>query len=93
MAQRRSDPAPSRGPARRLALLLVAVTIGAAIGDAFEVLSGLAAGDEVVVRGNERLRPGQDIAPSGGDRPPGGASSSGEDAPAAKADDGEAERG
>lgn len=69
------------------------VTIGAALGDAFEVLSGLAAGDEVVVRGNERLRPGQDIAPSGGDRPPGGASSSGEDAPAAKADDGEAERG
>lgn len=39
------------------------VEIGRAIGDAFEVLNGLAAGDEVVVRGNERLRPGQDIAP------------------------------
>ena len=39
------------------------VEIGRAIGDAFEVLSGLQAGDEVVVRGNERLRPGQDIAP------------------------------
>lgn len=40
------------------------VEIGRAIGDAFEVLSGLAPGDEVVVRGNERLRPGQDIAPT-----------------------------
>lgn len=40
------------------------VQIGRAIGDAFEVLSGLDAGDEVVVRGNERLRPGQDIAPT-----------------------------
>ncbi len=55
-----------------------AVTIGAAIGENFEVLSGLARGDEVVVRGNERLRPGQDIAPiaaggpSQGERPSGG---------------------
>ncbi len=40
------------------------VEIGRAIGNAFEVLSGLAPGDEVVVRGNERLRPGQDIAPT-----------------------------
>ena len=39
------------------------VTIGAALGDTFEVINGLASGDEVVVRGNERLRPGQDIAP------------------------------
>lgn len=38
------------------------VEIGRAIGDAFEVTSGLAEGDEVVVRGNERLRPGQEIA-------------------------------
>lgn len=54
------------------------VQIGRAIGDTFEVLSGLAPGDEVVVRGNERLRPGQDIAPmpaqGGGGRPPSGAS-------------------
>lgn len=42
------------------------VTIGMAVGDGFEVLSGLAPGDEVVVRGNERLRPGQPIAPAGG---------------------------
>ena len=41
------------------------VTIGASLGNTFEVLSGLAPGDEVVVRGNERLRPGQDIAPVG----------------------------
>ena len=47
------------------------VTIGAALGDTFEVLSGLAPGDEVVVRGNERLRPGQDIAPMGAGGPPG----------------------
>lgn len=46
------------------------VEIGAALNNSFEVLSGLSEGDEVVVRGNERLRPGQDIAPSG---PPQGA--------------------
>lgn len=40
------------------------VTIGAPSGNRYEVLSGLARGDVVVVRGNERLRPGQDIAPS-----------------------------
>lgn len=39
------------------------VEIGRSFGDMFEVLSGLAPGDEVVVRGNERLRPGQEIAP------------------------------
>lgn len=38
------------------------VEIGIAIGDRYEVLSGLGAGDLVVVRGNERLRPDQDIA-------------------------------
>lgn len=39
------------------------VEIGVALGDRFEVLSGLTDGDIVVTRGNERLRPGQDIAP------------------------------
>lgn len=39
------------------------VEIGVALGDRFEVLSGLAEGDVVVTRGNERLRPGQEIAP------------------------------
>lgn len=43
-----------------------AVDIGVALGDRFEVLGGLAEGDVVVTRGNERLRPGQDIAPMGG---------------------------
>ncbi|MFY0691731.1 MAG: efflux RND transporter periplasmic adaptor subunit [Paracoccaceae bacterium] len=46
------------------------VEIGSALGDRYEVLSGLTEGDIVVVRGNERLRPGQDIAPrpiAGGD--------------------------
>ena len=38
------------------------VTIGAAIADRFEVLSGLEPDMIVVVRGNERLRPGQAIA-------------------------------
>ncbi len=42
------------------------VQIGVALGDRFEVLDGLAEGDVVVTRGNERLRPGQDIAPMGG---------------------------
>ncbi|MEL7115827.1 MAG: hypothetical protein AAGP08_09590, partial [Pseudomonadota bacterium] len=41
------------------------VEIGIALADGFEVLSGLTKGDEVVIRGNERLRPGQPIAPSG----------------------------
>ncbi|MCR9125467.1 MAG: efflux RND transporter periplasmic adaptor subunit [Rhodobacteraceae bacterium] len=40
------------------------VSIGVPLGDRYEVLDGLAPGDLVVVRGNERLRPGQDIAPS-----------------------------
>lgn len=40
------------------------IQIGRAIGNRFEVLSGLQPGTEVVVRGNERLRPGQDIAPT-----------------------------
>lgn len=47
------------------------VELGAAVGERFEVLSGLAPGDEVVVRGNERLRPMQDIltGPPGGGPP------------------------
>jgi len=40
------------------------VQIGVPAGDRYEVVSGLARGDVVVVRGNERLRPGQDIAPT-----------------------------
>lgn len=40
------------------------VTIGVPLGDRYEVLDGLQVGDQVVVRGNERLRPGQDIAPT-----------------------------
>lgn len=41
------------------------VQIGVALGDRFEVIDGLQEGDVVVTRGNERLRPGQDIAPMG----------------------------
>jgi RND family efflux transporter MFP subunit len=37
------------------------VRLGAAVGGRFEVLDGLAEGDLVVVRGNERLRPGQAV--------------------------------
>jgi len=40
------------------------VQIGVALGNRYEVTQGLSEGDLVVVRGNERLRPGQDIAPS-----------------------------
>ncbi|MEM7487597.1 MAG: efflux RND transporter periplasmic adaptor subunit [Pseudomonadota bacterium] len=40
-----------------------AVQVGLAVGDRFEVASGLAEGDVVVTRGNERLRPGQEVAP------------------------------
>jgi len=40
------------------------VTLGVPLGDRYEVIDGLAPGDLVVVRGNERLRPGQAIAPN-----------------------------
>ena len=40
------------------------VTLGLPVGDRYEVLTGLQEGDLVVVRGNERLRPGQAIAPN-----------------------------
>lgn len=46
------------------------VDIGAALAGGFEVLSGLAPGEEVVVRGNERLRPGQDILSTNNPPPP-----------------------
>ncbi|GFE50453.1 multidrug transporter [Roseobacter cerasinus] len=42
------------------------IQIGVALGDRFEVLDGLEEGEVVVTRGNERLRPGQPIAPMGG---------------------------
>jgi RND family efflux transporter MFP subunit len=38
-----------------------ALQLGDAVGNRFEVLDGLKVGDIVVVRGNERLRPGQSI--------------------------------
>ncbi len=41
------------------------VQIGDAVGSRFEILEGLAPGDVAVVRGNERLRPGQAVAPAG----------------------------
>lgn len=41
-----------------------AVTLGLPVGDRYEVLSGLEEGELVVVRGNERLRPGQSITPN-----------------------------
>ncbi len=37
------------------------VQLGAAVGGRFEVLGGLQEGDLVVIRGNERLRPGQSV--------------------------------
>ena len=38
------------------------VVIGFAVGERFEVKSGLEPGDIVVVRGNERLQPGQKVS-------------------------------
>ncbi len=37
------------------------IKIGEAVGSRFEILSGLKPGDQVVIRGNERLRPGQKV--------------------------------
>lgn len=43
------------------------VTLGEAVGARFIVVSGLKPGDTVVVRGNERLAPGQDIRANNGE--------------------------
>lgn len=43
--------------------LIRPVRLGDAVGQRFEVLAGLNPGDLVVVRGNERLRPGQAVTP------------------------------
>ena len=40
-----------------------AVALGQAVGERMEITSGLQSGEMVVVRGNERLRPGQPVAP------------------------------
>jgi RND family efflux transporter MFP subunit len=44
----------------------VSVQAGIASGDYIQVMGDLAAGDKVVVRGNERLRPGQSVSVKGG---------------------------
>jgi RND family efflux transporter MFP subunit len=48
------------------------VQLGEAVGGRFEVLGGLEPGDLVVVRGNERLRPGQPITYPGAPEPTNG---------------------
>lgn len=45
------------------------VQLGEAVGGRFEVLGGLQPGDLVVVRGNERLRPGQSVTYPGAPTP------------------------
>lgn len=45
------------------------VQLGDAIGDRYRIMFGLAVGDQAVVRGNERLMPGQPVM-TGGDGPP-----------------------
>ncbi len=47
---------------------LRAVRLGDVVGGRFEVLEGLEAGELTVVRGNERLRPGQAVRTRGGPR-------------------------
>lgn len=42
------------------------IRIGESVGSRFEVLAGLEAGELVVTRGNERLRPGQPVTPQAG---------------------------
>ncbi|MEE8171944.1 MAG: efflux RND transporter periplasmic adaptor subunit [Alphaproteobacteria bacterium] len=41
------------------------VQTGMAVGGRFEVISGVASGELTVIRGNERLRPGQDVTIAG----------------------------
>ena len=50
------------------------VQIGQAVQDRIEVKSGVAAGDQVVIRGNERLRPGQSVRPQQVNAKPAGSS-------------------
>ena len=45
------------------------VKLGEAIGSRLEVMGGLKTGDLVVVRGNERLRPGEEVSIAGGESP------------------------
>jgi hypothetical protein len=40
----------------------VAVTVGVGQGGDVEVLGDISPGDTVVIRGNERLQPGQDVS-------------------------------
>lgn len=56
------------------------VELGDAVGDRFIVLAGVAAGEMVVVRGNERLRPGQPVT-VGPPPPPEGAAAAAPEAP------------
>jgi len=54
------------------------VTLGESVGSRFVVTSGVKAGDRVVVRGNENLRPGQRLRISGSpDAPANGAKAGG----------------
>ena len=41
------------------------VKTGVAVGGRFEVISGVASGELAIIRGNERLRPGQDVTVAG----------------------------
>ena len=42
-------------------VLAMPVRLGTAVGDRFQILEGLRAGQKVVIRGNERLHPGQRV--------------------------------
>jgi len=59
------------------------VKLGDAVGARFEILSGLAAGEQVVVRGNERLRPGAKVTTGGkpGGKPEGAGGANGKAPP------------
>lgn len=58
------DPAaaPSAGPAATGTVRPVQVALGATIEGSVEVRGGLEPGQLVVVRGNERLRPGMTVS-------------------------------
>ncbi|MEZ5930585.1 MAG: efflux RND transporter periplasmic adaptor subunit [Alphaproteobacteria bacterium] len=58
------------------------VRLGAAVDGRFEVLDGLGDGDLVVIRGNERLRPGQPVTYPGAPADANGAPKTGEAPPA-----------
>jgi multidrug efflux pump subunit AcrA (membrane-fusion protein) len=56
------DPPPSPAPAGTGVVRPVRVSLGATMGGSVEIMSPIELGSLVVIRGNERLRPGMNVS-------------------------------